>query len=112
MGSADVRENVPPPATDGGSWRSDLSDLQTTVCSDEEWVESAEETSSSASTSSKQHQSRENDHPRNVPISRDDLIQPTVDLDEYLKEYVAATYQSVRVRTNNKVAAKNKKLKV
>ncbi|KAG2843941.1 hypothetical protein PC129_g14191 [Phytophthora cactorum] len=99
MGSADVRENVPPPATDGGSWRSDLSDLQTTVCSDEEWVESAEETSSSASTSSKQHQSRENDHPRN-------------DLDEYLKEYVAATYQSVRVRTNNKVAAKNKKLKV
>ncbi|KAG2769351.1 hypothetical protein PC116_g1507 [Phytophthora cactorum] len=78
MGSADVRENVPPPATDGGSWRSDLSDLQTTVCSDEEWVESAEETSSSASTSSKQHQSRENDHPRNVPISRDDLIQPTV----------------------------------
>ncbi|KAG3050028.1 hypothetical protein PC121_g18617 [Phytophthora cactorum] len=58
MEGAGRRENVPPHDPDGGSWRSDLSDLQSTVCSDEEWVEYAEESTSSTSMSSKQHRSR------------------------------------------------------
>ncbi|POM62998.1 hypothetical protein PHPALM_27779 [Phytophthora palmivora] len=97
------------------------SDGEEAVKSDEEWVESSAESSSTASSTSKQRRSGASDRLQATQnVEQRVVIAPPPEktefdswgaFDVYLKAYSAETYQSFRVRTNNKVASRNNKIR-
>ncbi|ETM00505.1 hypothetical protein L917_02780, partial [Phytophthora nicotianae] len=116
-----VKAVVRPPRQGGGE-----SDRGEAVDSDEEWVDSAAEssgTSSSTGTGSSTSKQRRSDASGTLHTTQSGeepvVIAPPPEktefdswgaLDAYLKAYSAETYQSFRVRTNNKVTTRNKKI--
>ncbi|KAG6610181.1 uncharacterized protein IUM83_00188 [Phytophthora cinnamomi] len=95
-------------------------DREVVVDSDEEWVEVSAESSGTGSSTSKQRRSDDFDRLQTMQSDKRPVVMaPSPEmtefvswgaLDEYLKGYSAETYQSFRVRTNNKVEARNKKI--
>ncbi|KAG2778516.1 hypothetical protein PC129_g23388 [Phytophthora cactorum] len=124
-----VKALVRPPRQHESSGRSDASEYAASaVSSDEEWVDSSAEvssTTSSGTSQSKQGRSEGYDHPRSVQGDEQDGEQLEVaaprlqrsefesweDLAMYLAEYMKDTYQSFRVRTNNTVTSRNNKIR-
>ncbi|POM61179.1 LOW QUALITY PROTEIN: hypothetical protein PHPALM_29844, partial [Phytophthora palmivora] len=101
--------------------RGEQSDGEEAVDSDEEWVESSAKSSSTASSTSKQRRSGASDRLQATQnVEQRVVIAPPPEktefdswgaFDVYLKAYSAETYQSFRVRTNNKVASRNNKIR-
>ncbi|KAG3008492.1 hypothetical protein PC116_g13767 [Phytophthora cactorum] len=124
-----VKALVRPPRQHESSAGSDASEYAASaVSSDEEWMDSSAEvssTTSSGTSQSKQDRSEGFDHPRNVQGDEQDGKQLEVaaprlqhsefesweDLDMYLAEYMKDTYQSFRVRANNTVTSRNNKIR-
>eukprot|EP00644_Phytophthora_capsici_P011792 jgi/Phyca11/106318/e_gw1.12.264.1 len=102
------------------------SDTGDAVDSDEEWVDSSSESlgtrssTDTGSSASKQRRSNASDTIQAThrveqtmqiaPPPERTAIESWDALDAYLKTYSAASYQCFRVRTNNKVATRNKKI--
>ncbi|KAE8962698.1 hypothetical protein PR001_g29626 [Phytophthora rubi] len=92
------------------------------IDSEEEWEDSASSASSHASQP-KQGRTESLGHPRTPRVADEEELEvapPPLtkrefgswgELEDYLSEYSTASYQSFRVRTNNKVSARNKKIK-
>ncbi|KAI9994129.1 hypothetical protein PInf_016693 [Phytophthora infestans] len=94
------------------------------VSSDDEWLDSAVETSSNTSGQSKQGRSEGLAHPRSTrERSGDDHglevhallldrleLKSSEDLEQYLGEYSKRTCQSFRAQTNNIITARNNKI--
>ncbi|KAE9031103.1 hypothetical protein PF011_g323 [Phytophthora fragariae] len=92
------------------------------IGSEEEWEDSASSASSHASQP-KQGRTEALGHPRTPRVADEEeqeVAPPPltkrefgswVELESYLSEYSTASNQSFRVRTNNKVSTRNKKIK-
>ncbi|KAG6613253.1 uncharacterized protein IUM83_17028 [Phytophthora cinnamomi] len=95
-------------------------DREVVVVSDEEWVHSSAESSGTGSSTSKQRRSDDLDRLQTMQSDKQPAVMaPSPEmtefvswgaLDVYLKGYSAETRQSFRVRTNNKVETRNKKI--